>query len=105
MAVNYDKESGISESDTEVDTRLQHQDDDDEGRTQPFNEVERAEAAIERSRERVERSVTALRNELVRRTDWRGWVARQPAMFLGAAVLLGFVWGYRSRGGRVSTRR
>jgi len=103
MAVNYEKETGISESDTEVDTRVPRE--DDEGRTSPFNEVERAEAAIERSRERVERSVTALRNELVRRTDWRGWVARQPTMFLGAALLLGFVWGYRSRGGRGSTRR
>jgi hypothetical protein len=105
MAVHYEKESGISESDTEVDTELQRRDDADEERTEPFNEVERAEAAIERSRERVERSVTALRNEIVRRTDWRGWVARHPTMFLGAAVLFGFVWGYRSRGGRVSTRR
>jgi hypothetical protein len=105
MAVHYDKETGISDSDTEVENHLQGQDDDDEGRTSPFNEVERAEAAVERSRERVERSVTALRNELVRRTDWRGWVSRQPIMFLGAAVLLGFVWGYRSRGGRGSTRR
>ena len=103
MAVHYEKEDGISENDTEVDTALARE--DDEGRTEPFNEVERAEAAIERSRERVERSVTALRNEIARRTDWRGWVSRHPTMFLGAAVLLGFVWGYRSRGGRGSTRR
>jgi hypothetical protein len=104
MVVHYEKEDGIRDSDTEVDTALAR-DDDDEGRTQPFNEVARAEAAIERSRERVERSVTALRNEIARRTDWRGWVSRHPTMFLGAAVLLGFVWGYRSRGGRGSTRR
>jgi hypothetical protein len=79
--------------------------DDEEGRTEPFSEVARAEAAVERSRERVERSVTALRAAVARRTDWRGWVARRPGLVLGAAMLLGFVWGYRSHGGRASNRR
>jgi len=102
MAVHYPNDHDVNDGDTDVDTRLQRE---DEGRTEPFNEVARAEAAIERSRERVERSVTALRNEIARRTDWRGWVSRHPTMFLGAAVLLGFMWGYRSRGGRGSTRR
>jgi hypothetical protein len=85
---------------TEVDTALEQQDDD--GKTQVFSEVARAEAALERSRERVERSVTALREAFVRRTDWRGWVARRPAVFLGAAALLGFMWGFRRREGRDS---
>jgi hypothetical protein len=101
MAVHYEKEFGIGETDTEVDTEIEG----DEAKTQPFTEVARAEAALERSRERVERSVNALRDELARRTDWRGWVAQRPAVFLGAAVLLGFLWGYRRSVGRGSNRR
>ena len=80
-------------------------DDDGEGRTRVFSEVARAEAALERSRERVERSVSALREAFARRTDWRSWVARRPAVFLGAAMMLGFMWGFRQRGGRASHRR
>ena len=87
---------------TDVEVALE---DDQEGRTQPFSEVARAEAALERSRERVERSVTALRAAFARRTDWRAWVARRPAVFLGAAMVLGFMWGFRQRGGRASHRR
>ena len=96
-------ETELEPRDTEVDTRLEP--DDDEGRTQPFSEVARAEAALERSRERVERSVSALRDLLARRTDWRGWVARRPTTFMGAALVLGFVLGFRHRGGRSSYRR
>ena len=94
MATNY--ESELDTGETEVDL----ENVDAEGKTQPFSEVARAEAALERSRERVERSVTALRAAFARRTDWRSWVARRPGMFVGAALLLGFVWGYRRRGGR-----
>jgi hypothetical protein len=101
MATNYEKEFGID--DTEIDTELEHV--DDERHTQPFTEVARAEAAVERSRERVERSVSALRSEIARRTDWRSWVSRRPKVFLGAAVLVGFLWGYRRRWGRSSNRR
>jgi hypothetical protein len=79
--------------------------DEEDGGTREFSEVARAEAALERSRERVERSVSALRQAFARRTDWRSWVARQPAVFLGAAILVGFVWGYRRSGGRSSNRR
>jgi hypothetical protein len=100
MATNYETELEVS--DTQVDNDLES---DDEGKTQPFNEVARAEAAVERSRERVERSVSALRDEIARRTDWRGWVAQRPGIFLGAAVLLGFLWGYRRSGGQGSNRR
>lgn len=96
-------ETELEPRDTEVDTQLEP--DDDEGRTQPFSEVARAEAALERSRERVERSVSALRDLLARRTDWRGWVARRPTTFIGAALVLGFVLGFRHRGGRSAYRR
>jgi hypothetical protein len=98
MAVHHEKEYGVS--DTEVETELEH-----EGKTHPFTEVDRAEAAVERSRERVERSMVALRDAIARRTDWRGWMAQRPAVFLGAAVVLGFLWGYRRGGGRSSNRR
>jgi len=101
MAVHYEKEFGVGETDTEVDTEIEAE----EPKTQPFTEVARAEAALERSRERVERSVNALRDEIARRTNWRGWVTPRPAVFLGAAVLLGFLWGYRRSGGRGSNRR
>jgi hypothetical protein len=100
MAVSYEKDL---DGPTEVDTALAAE--DEEGRAGAFTEVAQAEAAVERSRERVERSVTALRDELARRTDWRSWVARRPAVFLGAAVLVGFLWGYRQGGGRGSNRR
>src|SRR5205809_7564014 len=97
MGAPYENEFDSTELDTELEA--------DEGQTQPFTEVARAEAAIERSRERVERSVTALRAAVARRTDWRSWVARQPGLFLGAAALLGFWWGYRGHGDRDSYRR
>lgn len=90
---------------TDVEVALGDDDDDGEGRTRVFSEVARAEAALERSRERVERSVSALREAFVRRTDWRSWVARRPAVFIGAAMMLGFMWGFRQRGGRASHRR
>src|SRR5215471_3000260 len=99
MAVHYENE--LEAADTQVDLEP----DDEEGRTQPFTEVARAEAAVERSRERVERSVSALRAAVARRTDWRGWIAHRPVIVLGAAVLLGFIWGYRRPGGRGSNRR
>jgi hypothetical protein len=100
MAVNYENE--LDAVDTQVDLEAS---DDGEGKTRPFSEVARAEAALERSRERVERSMSALRAAVARRTDWRAWIARRPAVFLGGAVLLGFMWGYRRPGGRGSNRR
>ena len=99
MAAPYESDVDPEEMATEVDQ------EDEDGLTQPFSEGARAEAALERSRERVERSVTALRAAFVRRTDWRAWVARRPAAFVGAAMLLGFMWGFRHSGGRASHRR
>jgi hypothetical protein len=54
-----------------------------------------AASDVERARERVESSLLALRHEVARRTDWRSWVRRQPAGFLGGAIALGFWLGYR----------
>ena len=99
MAAPYESELDPEDMATEVDQ------EDEEGLTQPFSEVARAEAALERSRERVERSVSALRAAVARRTDWRAWVARRPGVFVGAAMLLGFMLGFRHRGGRASHRR
>ena len=76
--------------------------DDDEGRA-AVPELARVEADIRRSREQVADSMLALRAEVARRTDWRAWVARARAAFLGGAVALGFVWGFRQRGGQAST--
>ena len=99
MAAHYENE--LEAADTQVDLEP----DAEDGRTQPYTEVARAEAAVERSRERVERLVGALRDAVARRTDWRGWIGRRPAVFLGAAMLVGFIWGYRGAGGRSSNRR
>ncbi|HEY4392487.1 MAG TPA: hypothetical protein VGP64_00415 [Polyangia bacterium] len=54
-----------------------------------------AESNVERARERVESSLMALREEVARQTDWRRWVRRRPATFLGGALALGFLLGYR----------
>ena len=55
----------------------------------------RAESDVEKARERVESSLLALRDEVARRTDWRRVVRRRPAAFLGGALALGFLLGYR----------
>jgi hypothetical protein len=95
-------EHELEQRDTQVDTELEPEDEDGGA---PFSEVAQAEAALERSRERVERSVSALRDAVARRTDWRGWVAQRPAAFLGAGVVLGFLLGFRWRGSRAAHRR
>jgi len=71
-------------------------------RTTRSPELAQAEADVERARERVAQSVMALRNEVVRRTDWREWIGRRPGTFLATAFVLGFLWGFR-RGAAVPT--
>jgi ElaB/YqjD/DUF883 family membrane-anchored ribosome-binding protein len=61
--------------------------------------VARAEADLERSRARVAESVLALRDEVARRSDWRGWVRQRPWLVVGGALALGFLLG-RGRGRR-----
>jgi hypothetical protein len=61
------------------------------------DDVARAEEEIERTREQVALSVLALRQEVVRRADWREWIRDRPGTFLGAAFVLGLLWGRRGR--------
>ena len=66
-------------------------------------ELEQAEAEIARTRERVSQSVMALRQAMVKRTDWREWVRRRPGLFMAAAFTVGWLWGHRI--GRGKSRR
>jgi len=58
-------------------------------------ELARVEADIQRSREQVAGSMLALRREIARRMDWRGWVSKRPLAILGGAVAVGFLLGFR----------
>jgi hypothetical protein len=62
--------------------------------------VARAEAELAEAREHVAESMLALRDEVARRTDWRGWIRRHPALLLGGALALGLLLGTRGRGWR-----
>ena len=59
-------------------------------------DVAAAEARIAEDRERVARSMLALRQEVRRRVDWRGWVSQRPLAALGTALALGLLFGWRS---------
>jgi len=59
------------------------------------DELARAESDVERARERVTQSMMALRQEVARQVDWRSWVQRRPALFVGGAFALGFWLGTR----------
>jgi len=61
----------------------------------PSDELARAESDVERARERVAQSMMALRNEVARQVDWRSWIQRRPALFIGGAFALGFWFGNR----------
>jgi ElaB/YqjD/DUF883 family membrane-anchored ribosome-binding protein len=62
--------------------------------------VARAEAELAESRAEVAESMMALRDEVARRTDWRGWIRRRPGLALGAAFAVGLLLGTRGRGWR-----
>lgn len=61
----------------------------------PGVELVRGEADLALARERVVRSMEALRTELGRRADWHEWVADRPGTFLVTAFALGFLLGQR----------
>jgi len=52
-------------------------------------------AEIARAREQIQSSVLALRQEVGRVADWRGWVRQRPGLCLGAAFAVGFYLGSR----------
>lgn len=60
-------------------------------------ELQHADRELDEARERVVRSVHALRDELARRADWHEWVGRRPGTFLAAAFAVGFILGDRRR--------
>jgi hypothetical protein len=59
-------------------------------------ELLQAERDIALARERVSQSVMALRDAVVKQTDWREWVRRNPGLFMAAAFTVGVLWGRRS---------
>jgi hypothetical protein len=60
-------------------------------------ELAKAEADLEQARERVASSLSALRDEVARQADWRGWLSRHPLISVGGALALGFWLGTRRR--------
>ncbi|MFY0574992.1 DUF3618 domain-containing protein [Cystobacter fuscus] len=58
---------------------------------------EEIRAEIERTRAELSHSVSALREEVAWRTDWREWVMRRPLACVGAAFFIGFVIGNSQR--------
>jgi hypothetical protein len=61
------------------------------------HELAHAEADLERARERVAASISALRDEVARQADWRRWLSRHPLVSVGGALALGFWLGARRR--------
>jgi hypothetical protein len=60
--------------------------------------LERTEAEIERTRERLSASLGALRDELTGLTDWRSWIERRPLPFLAGAFAVGVIVGLSTSG-------
>jgi ElaB/YqjD/DUF883 family membrane-anchored ribosome-binding protein len=58
---------------------------------------EEIRAEIERTRAELSHSVSALREEVAWRTDWRAWVHRRPLACVGAAFFIGFLIGNSQR--------
>jgi hypothetical protein len=67
-------------------------------------DVERAEAARAQCRARVTRSMTLLREEVSRRTDWRARLLRHPKLAFAAALAFGLLWD-RGRDATPTTNR
>ena len=60
--------------------------------------LERTEAEIERTRERLTASLGALRDEISDLADWRAWIERRPLPFLAGAFTVGFLLGLTTSG-------
>ena len=57
--------------------------------------VDEARAEIERARAQIQSSVLALRQEVGKVVEWRGWIRQRPGLCLGAAFAIGFYLGSR----------
>lgn len=57
--------------------------------------AEQIRAELERARQQIQSSAALLREEVAVATDWRAWYRRRPAVWIGAAVALGFYLGSR----------
>lgn len=65
--------------------------------SRPPQTPEQIRAEIERTRAELVHSVSALRDEVAWRTDWREWVRRRPLTCVGAAFFVGFLIGNSQR--------
>ena len=61
----------------------------------PARDPEEIRASIDKTREEIALSITALRASVVEATDWKTYVRRQPLVFVGTAFALGFILGVR----------
>ena len=60
--------------------------------------LERTEAEIERTRQRLTASLGALREEISDLADWRAWIERRPLPFLAGAFAFGLLLGLTTSG-------
>jgi hypothetical protein len=60
--------------------------------------LERTEAELERTRERLTASLGALREEISDLADWRSWIERRPLPFLAGAFAFGLLLGLTTSG-------
>ncbi|MDQ3264688.1 MAG: hypothetical protein M3Y59_13640 [Myxococcota bacterium] len=63
------------------------------GRPQSADEIRRG---LEQTRQQIQTSVAALREEVAVATEWRGWYRRDPLLWVGAAFAVGLYLGIRS---------
>jgi hypothetical protein len=54
-----------------------------------------ATTEIQRGREKLAHSISALENEIMSKFDWHEWIRRKPALLLTLAFGLGYFLGRR----------
>jgi hypothetical protein len=64
----------------------------------PDTALQETEAEVERTRERLNASLGALREEISDLADWRSWVNKQPMAFMAGAFTLGLLFGLATSG-------
>jgi ElaB/YqjD/DUF883 family membrane-anchored ribosome-binding protein len=61
----------------------------------PTRDPTEIRSEIEKTREEIAQSLSALRTSVTEATDWRTYVRRQPLVFVGSAFAVGFLIGMR----------